>query len=48
MSVLKTAIRTRRWDLAAHVIIFASIVILGKGALTEDEKVRTKPRKQKQ
>ena len=48
MSVLKTAIAIKRWDLAAHVIIFASILTLEKGATTADEKTRTKSRNQKQ
>lgn len=47
MSILKTAIETKRWDLAAHVIIFASLLSLDKGAEITDEKIRTKPRKEK-
>jgi hypothetical protein len=42
MRLLKTALRKEKWDLAAHVIILATVRVLNQGVKPDGRENKTK------
>ncbi|MBN1161097.1 MAG: hypothetical protein JXA17_04030 [Dehalococcoidales bacterium] len=42
MKLLKTAIKKQNWDLAAHVIVLATVRVLNKGVKPDARKTKEK------
>jgi len=47
MRLLKTALRKEKWDLAAHVIILATVRVLNQGVKPDGRENETKKRRAK-
>ncbi len=47
MSLLRIALEKQRWDLAAHVIILATVRVLNQGVKPDGRENKTKKRRAK-
>ena len=47
MRLLKLAVKTQRWDLAAHTVVLAAVRVLNQGVKPDGRENKTKKRRSK-